>query len=252
MDCSQALNDLLQYGKKNNISLEIDDWRQRAIYLKNSWHMGHNENSDCIQAASAISMLSGFIDKSTIVATGVGNHQMLAAQRIEMKNPKSFLTSGSFGTMGFCLPSAIGAYYANPFSKIIAIDGDGSMRMNMGELCTIIHYGIPIKIAMINNLSDGMVLNLQKASYNNETIGTKRPKDINYASIAKEMGFNYSKRLQKKEKLKETIKEFMESKGPSFLEIITDKNETLYPKVPAGKSYKEMELGPYIIPKDLK
>jgi acetolactate synthase-1/2/3 large subunit len=156
------------------------------------------------------------------------------------------MTSGSFGTMGFCLPSAIGTHYANPRSKVLAIDGDGSLRMNLGELHTIASLDIPIKILMLNNNSDGMVQNLQDVAYQGIRIGTQRPKDVNFAEIAQSFGFTYAQRVSDSSEIQKSIEEFMNTDGPCFLEVRTDREEVLYPKVPAGASYKDMILGPYI------
>ena len=156
------------------------------------------------------------------------------------------MTSGSFGTMGFSMPASIGVHYANPNSKIIAIDGDGSLRMNLGELHTIASFDLPIKILLLNNRSDGMVQNLQDAAYDGVRTGTQRQKDVHFADIAFSFGFNYAKRISDRQDLKQGIEEFLNAEGPCFLEVCTDREEILYPKVPAGGAYKDMILGPYI------
>ncbi len=245
-DGATALMDLLDYAKKHNIKLGIAQWRQHARELKKSWPLDYNRTSDRIQSAEVLDILSDCIDENVKITTGVGNHQMLAAQYLSMQVPNSFMTSGSFGTMGFAIPTAIGVHYANPDHKIIAIDGDGSFRMNMGELHTIASFGLPIKILLLNNRSDGMVLNLQDIAYAGIRTGTERQKDVNFAAIAQSFGFNYTARITEREVLEETINTFLEAKGPCFLEILTDREEVLYPKVPAGSDYKDMILGLYI------
>jgi acetolactate synthase-1/2/3 large subunit len=113
-DGATALMDLLDYAKKHNIKLEIDQWRQRARELKKSWPLDYNRTSDRIQSAEVLDILSAYIDENVKITTGVGNHQMLAAQYLSMQVPNSFMTSGSFGTMGFGMPTAIGVHYAYP------------------------------------------------------------------------------------------------------------------------------------------
>ncbi|ODV50169.1 acetolactate synthase large subunit [Methanohalophilus euhalobius] len=245
-DGATALMDLLDYAKKHNIKLEIAQWRQRARELKKSWPLDYNRTSDRIQSAEVLDILSACIDENVKITTGVGNHQMLAAQYLSMQVPNSFMTSGSFGTMGFAIPTAIGVHYANPDHKIIAIDGDGSLRMNLGELHTIVNLSLPIKILLLNNRSDAMVLNLQDVAYAGIRTGTERQKDVNFAAIARSFGFNYTARITEREKLEGGIKAFLDAQGPCFLEILTDREEVLYPKVPAGSAYKDMILGPYI------
>ena len=245
-DAATALRDLLNYARKHNIRLDIREWQIRARYLKKSWPLNYNRSSEYIQAAKVISMLANHVDESTKITTGVGNHQMLAAQYLSMQCPKSFMTSGSFGTMGFSLPTAIGVHYANPHSGVIAIDGDGSLRMNLGELHTIASLDLPIKILMLNNRSDGMVQNLQDAAYEGVRTGTQRPKDVNFAEIARSFGFSYAERVSNRNDLNVKMEAFIDAEGPCFLEACTDREEVLYPKVPAGGSYKDMILGPYI------
>jgi acetolactate synthase-1/2/3 large subunit len=245
-DASVALNDLIKYAKRTNIKINIQDWQKHAINLKKSWPLNYNRVSKKIQSAEVMELLSKYIDAYTKITTGVGNHQMFAAQYLEMQKPKSFMTSGSFGTMGFAMPTAIGVHYANPNSKIIAIDGDGSLRMNLGELHTIASLNLPIKVLMLNNRSDGMVMNLQDASYNGIRTGSERNNHANFAKVAKVLGFNYAKRVSNKTYLKSELEQFLNTNGPCFLEVLTDKEEILYPKVPPGSTYKDMILGPYI------
>ena len=178
---------------------------------------------------------------------------MLAAQHIKVKDPREFISSGSFGTMGFSIPAAIGAHYANPDIKVIAIDGDGSLRMNMGELHTIGQYNLPVKILLLNNHSDGMVKMVQKATYpqkENPYTGTCRPTDVNFSNIAKECGFTFSLRINKREEISSSIKKLIDSDGPGFLEVICDPLEEIYPRIPGGKHYKDMVLGPYMKEKE--
>jgi acetolactate synthase I/II/III large subunit len=248
-DATTILNDLTQFAIQNNIRINIKAWQERIIELKENWPLDYNKKSKIIWQAKAIDIFNSIINKTKkdyIITTGVGNHQMLSAQYIKSKKPKSFLTSGSFGTMGFAIPVAIGAYFSNKEKNIIAIDGDGGLKMNFGELNTIINYKTPIKILILNNFGDGMVRNLQKTKYNSNYIGTNREKDINFSKIAKIIGFNFSKRIIDEKYLKESINQFLKEEGPAFLEIITDPNEEVYPIIPRGSNYKEMLLGPHI------
>ncbi|TQD24360.1 thiamine pyrophosphate-binding protein [Methanolobus vulcani] len=245
-DAATAVMDLLNYAKRHNITLNITEWQERARKLKRTWPLDYNRQSESIQSAEVMSMLSDYIDDNTRITTGVGNHQMLAAQYLPMQKAKSFMTSGSFGTMGFSMPTSIGVHFANPDARVIAIDGDGSLRMNLGELHTIASLDLPIKILMLNNRIDGMVQNLQDAAYDGVRTGTQRPKDVNFSEIAESFGFAFAERITDRKDLKDGMEAFLNSEGPCFLEICTDREEVLYPKVPAGGAYKDMILGPYI------
>lgn len=245
-DAATAIHDLLNYARKHNITMDIREWQERARFLKRAWPLDYNRKSGYIQSAEVMSLLANYIDDNTMITTGVGNHQMLAAQYLVMRKAKSFMTSGSFGTMGFSMPTSIGVHYANPNARVVAIDGDGSLRMNLGELHTIASLDIPIKILMLNNWSDGMVQNLQDVAYDGIRTGTCRLKDVRFAEIAQSFGFGFSERVRDKEDLKDTMEAFLNSDGPCFLEVCTDSEEVLYPKVPIGGAYKDMIVGPHI------
>ncbi len=245
-DASGALNDLTDYAEKKGIKININEWREHAVKLKKTWPLNYCRDGKYIYQAEVLDLLSKMIDKNTIVTTGVGNHQLLAAQYLRMSKPKTFLTSGSFGTMGFGMPTAVGTYFANPGAAVVVVDGDGSFRMNMGELHTIGSLGLPLKILLLNNRSDGMVRNLEDAAYGKRHSATERISDVNFAEIAKHCHYKFAKRITLRSELSEALKSFMETTGPCLLEVMTDIEEVLYPVVRAGCSYKEMDLGPYI------
>lgn len=245
-DAAIALNDLTDYAQQKNIKIAIDDWIQYAVRLKKRWPLNYCRDGQLIHQAEALDLLSKLINSDTIITTGVGNHQLLAAQYLRMRKPKSFLTPGSFGTMGFGMPSAIGAYYANPDATVIVVDGDGSFRMNMGELYTIGSLGLPIKILLLNNRSDGMVRNLEDVAYGKRHSATERKSDVNFAEMAKHCYYKFAKRITFRAELSEGFNAFMKTTGPCLLEVMTDIEEVLYPVVRAGASYKDIDLGPYI------
>ncbi len=245
-DAATVLEDLIEYAGENPVRLNIGEWQQRVISLKKSYPLNFNRDAADIQAAEVLDMLSRNVTDDMKFTTGVGNHQMLAAQYLLPKRPKSFITSGAFGTMGFSMPSSIGVYFANPGSKVIAIDGDGSLKMNMGEIHTIGSLGIPIKVLLLNNHADGMVRTIQAVFYDRQFTGSERNFDANFANIAKECGFKWCRKIRKREELEAAMKEFLAAEGPCFLEVVTDREEGVYPVIPQGKGYKDMVLGPYI------
>jgi len=245
-DASHIIDDLLNYAESNRIHFEFNQWNSEASDLKKCWPLNYNKKSDKIQQAMAVDLINQHLPEDIIITTGVGNHQLLAAQYIKMKSCRRFLTSGSFGTMGFGLPNAVGAQFANPESTVLVIDGDGSFRMNMGEIYTIGLYNLPVKILLLNNLSDGMVRNLETVAYEGRHSATERNTDFNFSDMAKIFGFKFSVRVTEKDNLENSIVSFLNEKGPALLEVMTDIDEAIYPVVPAGKGYHEMNLGPYI------
>ena len=245
-DAKIALEDLLEYAKQNNIKLSISEWQERASYLKRAYQLNYDRKTESIQQAEVMDLLSTLLTQQTKITTGVGNHQMLAAQYLKILQPKSFFAASGFGTMGFALPSAIGVHYANSKSTILAIDGDSSIKMNMGEIHTIGSLGLPIKILLLNNHGDGMVRNIQDANYQRVHTATERSFDANFAQIAKECGFTFHRKIKHRQDLEPSLREMLSATGPSFLEIVTDTNEIVYPRIPIGKGYRDMILGPFI------
>jgi acetolactate synthase I/II/III large subunit len=245
-DARTVLEDLLEYQKEHPVTLKIDEWRQRAVELKKKFVLDYNRESEQIQSAEVMDHLSNHITQNTIFTTGVGNHQMFAAQYLKTLRPHSFLTSGAFGTMGFSLPSSIGAHYANPDAVVIAIDGDSSIKMNMGEIHTIGSLGLPIKVLLLNNHGDGMIRGIQTALYEKQYTGSERGYDASFANIAKECGFTWTRKIRRHDELEPSLNEFLAADGPCFLEVVIDRDEAVYPLIPIGKGYKDMILGPYI------
>jgi acetolactate synthase-1/2/3 large subunit len=241
-----ALDDLLTYAEKHNIELDIGQWQEFALDLKNKHQLNYDRQAKAIQQSEVMELLSGMLTEDTKVTTGVGNHQMFAAQYLISLKPKTFITSGGYGTMGFALPAAIGAHYARPEATIIAIDGDGGLLMNLGELFTIGKYQIPVKVLLLNNHGDCMVRNIQDLIYSGAHVGTKKITSISFAKVAAEMGFNYHRRVENRGDLKQGLDELINSEGPCFLEVACDVDEMLYPRIPAGLGYKDMILGPHM------
>ena len=245
-DAVGALDDLSDYAERKGIAISIDEWTEHAAELKQSWPLDYRRDGELIQEAEVLDLLNRFVDEKTIVTTGVGNHQLLAAQYLRMSRPKSFLTSGSFGTMGFGMPSAVGAHYANPDATVIVVDGDGSFRMNMGEVHTIGTLDLPVKILLLNNHADGMVKNLEDVAYGGRHSASIRGQDVNFAEIAKQCRFGFARRVSKRAEVREALEAFIASTGPCLLEVLTDPEEVLYPVVRPGTSYADMVLGPYM------
>ncbi len=246
-DAATALEDLLEYAQQHPISLDIEAWRQRVIELKRQYPLGYNTGAAAVQQAEVLAQLAQIMPGNIRVTTGVGNHQMLAAQYLKMAQPKSFLTSGGFGTMGFALPTAVGAAVADPSTPVLAIDGDSCIRMNMGELYTIGTRKLSIKVIMMNNRSAGMVRNIQTAKFNGRIVATDEPGiSVSYANIAKECGFAHTDTLEKHEDVIEKLQKLLATPGSGFLEVITDREEVLYPIIYPGTGYQDMVTGPYM------
>ena len=172
---------------------------------------------------------------------------MWAAQYCDFRAPRLWLTSGSMGTMGFGLPAAIGAQIAHPDRLVIDIDGDSSIRMNIGELETVTTYDLPVKVVVLNNFGDGMVKQWQKLFHKGRLSASDRSlhkKD--FVKAAQADGFRYAVRLERKEDVPRVIAEFIAFTGPAFLEVMIDPDAGVYPMVGPGQTYEEMITGDFI------
>ena len=189
-------------------------WTTWTVSRKNHVR-NYDRESTAIQPHYVIECLNEITQGEAIICTGVGQHQMWAAQYLEVKHPRSFLTSGSMGTMGFGLPAAIGAQTAYPDRLVIDIDGDGSMRMNLGELETATTYNLPVKVLVLNNHGDGMVRQWQKIYFGNRFSGSdKSLRQKDFVKTAEADGFEFARPLTDKALLKKTLTEFIRFKGP--------------------------------------
>ena len=158
-----------------------------------------------------------------------------------------WLTSGSMGTMGFGLPAAIGAQIANPGKLVIDVDGDASIRMNLGELETVTTYNLPIKIVVLNNFGDGMVMQWQRLFHKGRlSASDKSLRKKDFVKAAQADGFGFAKRIDMKPEVPGVLEEFLAFRGPAFLEVIIDPTAGVYPMVGPGLSYHEMITGDFI------
>lgn len=241
------LNHLLAYGEKISHHQSLDQWHTHIAKLKEIYKLNYDRKSELIQPYAVIEEINSLTGGKAIISTGVGQHQMWAAQYFDYKEPRLWLTSGSMGTMGFGLPAAIGAQFAKPDRMVIDIDGDASIRMNIGELETATTYKLPVKVLVLNNFGDGMVRQWQKLYYKGRmSASDKSLHRKDFTKTAEADGFKYSKRLEKKENLKEMIKEFIDFEGPAFLEVIIDPDAGVYPMVGPGQTYDKMITGEWI------
>jgi acetolactate synthase-1/2/3 large subunit len=151
------------------------------------------------------------------------------------------------GTMGFGLPAAIGAQLANPGKLVIDVDGDGSLRMNIGEMETLTTYDIPVKVLLLNNLGDGMVRQWQSLFYQNRYCATdKSLHKKDFVKAAEADGIRWAKRVSAIAEVRSALEQFVRFDGPALLEVMVDQNAHVYPMIGPGLGYKEMITGKFI------
>jgi acetolactate synthase-1/2/3 large subunit len=242
-----ALRTLMDYGRTQQFRRDWSDWHRHCNELRVKHAMNYDRNSAFIQPYYVIEEINRLTRGEAIITTGVGQHQMWAAQYFDFRSPRLWLTSGSMGTMGFGLPAAVGAQFAQRGRLVIDFDGDASIRMNIGELETVTTYDLPIKVVVLNNFGDGMVRQWQKLfhkgrmSASDKSLHTK-----DFVKAAKADGFKYAVRLDQKADVPRVVSEFIGYKGPAFLEVIIDRDAGVYPMVGPGLGYSEMITGDHI------
>jgi len=244
---NEALRTLTAHGKRESFQRDYGAWHAELAELKRAYAMNYDRNSKLIQPYYVIEEINRLSKGQAIIATGVGQHQMWAAQYCDFRSPRLWLTSGSMGTMGFGLPAAIGAQIAHPDRLVIDIDGDSSIRMNIGELETVTTYDLPVKVVVLNNFGDGMVKQWQKLFHKGRLSASDRSlhkKD--FVKAAQADGFRYAARLDRKEDVPRVIEEFIKFEGPAFLEVIIDRDAGVYPMVGPGQAYEDMITGDHI------
>lgn len=244
-DAGLALRDLIEHGK--DFKADYTPWIKHVTKLRQEHAMNYKRDGDAIQPQHVIEALNTITDGKAIVATGVGQHQMWAAQFFDFSDPRLWLTSGSMGTMGFGLPAAIGAQIACPDRLVIDVDGDGSIRMNLGDLETLTTYDIPVKVLLLNNLGDGMVRQWQREYFGHRFSGSdKSLHKKDFIKAAQADGFGFAERVTDKAKVEDALKRFVAFDGPAFLEVMIDSEASVHPMVGPGMGYKEMNTGAYI------
>lgn len=213
----------------------INEWKEKYPYAYQKETPGSKIKPQTVIAK--LSDLANKTDKEVIVTTGVGQHQMWAAQHWTWKNPRTFITSGGLGTMGYGLPSAIGAQVAKPDALVIDIDGDASFNMTLMELTSAVQANAPVKILLLNNEEQGMVTQWQSLFYEHRYSHTHQL-NPDFVKLAEAMGLK-GMRLSKQEDMTSTLKEFIETDGPVLLEVIVEPKVPVLPMVPGGKALDE-------------
>jgi acetolactate synthase-1/2/3 large subunit len=235
--------DLVAGGRYADWFQQIDEWREAEP-------MRFQDRDDAILPQYAIQRLWQILHErkqldGTIITTGVGQHQMWAAQYFHFNRPRSWITSGGLGSMGFGLPSALGAQAAHPFKLVIDIDGDGSFLMNIQELACAHTEQLPVKVLLLNNQHLGMVVQWEDRFFKGNRAHTYLGAGLDeapypdFVTIAK--GFQVgAKQIADKKDLDDALIEMIESKGPYVLDVLVPYQEHVLPMIPSGMSVRDI------------
>ena len=221
------------------IPLSIDDWRERCATMAKEFAWRYDHPGQSIYAPAVLNEISERMPEHSVVTTDVGQHQMWAAQHMNLDDPKDFLSSGSLGTMGFGLPAAIGAQIVRPKDTVIAVSGDGSFMMNVQELSTIKRYQLPVKIVLIDNGKLGMVRQWQDLFFNGRLSETDLSDNPDFVMMAQAFDIK-SKLITCKAQVSDAIEEMLHHQGPYLLQVKIDAADNVWPLVPPETANDKM------------
>lgn len=236
----------------------IEGWSEKDIEkssdLKPWWNkikawreincLSYKQGDQVIKPQYALERLREIVNGDDVyVTTDVGQHQMWAAQFLHFEEPNRWMTSGGLGTMGYGVPAAMGVQVAHPNSKVICVTSEGSLMMNIQEMATISKYNLPVKIFNLNNKVLGMIRQWQELFHGNNESECDLSSGVDFIALAKAFGFKAIDIVNPAE-VDSGISQMLEIEGPVFLNIAVDRNENVFPMIPAGAAHNEIVLGP--------
>jgi acetolactate synthase-1/2/3 large subunit len=242
-DCKNALaalNELIEKSDMGDVDAQRRPWLDQVEVWREAHRLAYDQ-SDVIKPQYVIEQLYELTRGEAIITTEVGQNQMWAAQFYHFDRPCHFITSGGLGTMGFGLPAAIGAQIAFPDKTVIDVAGDGSIQMNIQEMAVAVHEKLPVKVAILNNCYLGMVRQWQDLFYDKRYACTCLEGGPDFVKLAEAYGA-VGLRATKPEEVAGVITQALETPGPVIMEFKVEKEECVYPMVPAGAPITEMLL----------
>lgn len=237
-----SVKNILPEMTKEIKKLEHKEWIAKIDGWKKEFPLTFKDTDSEIKPQYVIRKISELAKDDTIITTEVGQHQMWTAQFYSFRKPRTFLTSGGLGTMGYGLPAAIGAQVANPGKMVIDIAGDGSIQMNIQELATAVKYKLPVKVAILNNGFLGMVRQWQELFYGKRYSHTLIEKSVDFVKLAEAYGAK-GIRITKKADVEKALKEAFAYDGPVIMDFVVSVEENVWPMVPAGAPLGNMIHG---------
>jgi acetolactate synthase-1/2/3 large subunit len=243
-DCKRILSKILSFLEEEDTSLfkaGLDRWHHQIERFKAIHNMKY-EQKEIIKPQYVIEKINELTKGDTIISTEVGQNQMWTAQYFSFLKPRTLLTSGGLGTMGYGLPAAMGAQAAFPNKLVIDISGDGSFQMNSQELATVVQYQLPVKVVILNNGYLGMVRQWQEFFYGkryaSSSLEGTSPDFVKLAEAYGAVGF----RTNKPEEVVPILKKAFSIAEPVVIDFLVDPEENVYPMVPAGEALNQMRL----------
>lgn len=218
-----------------------EQWLKQIQQWQTKHPFRYDWDDELIKPQYVVDEISNLTKGEAIIVTGVGQHQMWAAQHYRFKHPRHWLTSGGLGTMGYGLPAAMGAQVARPDRLVVLIDGDGSFVMNSQELATVVENQLPIKTVIINNGGHGMVRQWQDIIYGGRFQSIDLSASPDFVKLAEAYGA-VGIRASKPNEVVPALEKAFAIPGPVVVDVMVDKDEYCFPMVPAGGANKDMIL----------
>ena len=229
---------LVDLNKRVKPSTRID-WLNRIEELKRDHPSMLVRDTDKLIPQFVIKEISEATNGEAIIVTGVGQHQMWAAQHYSFNEPRSLVSSGGAGSMGYEVPGAMGAQVGRPDKVVWSVAGDGGFQMTMCEIATMVENRIPVKIAILNNNFLGMVRQWQEIFYDRSYVATGYSANPDFVKLAEAFGA-FGARVTDKSQVRSTIMDAMAFDGPAIIDFVVEQEENVYPMIPAGMSVREM------------
>ncbi|MCX9013015.1 MAG: acetolactate synthase large subunit [Candidatus Methanoperedens sp.] len=234
-DAKNILKTLIKYVKQEQVKTEA--WNKKIAAWKKEYPLSYKKDN-FLRPQFVVEQISE-VCPDAIIVTEVGQNQMWAAQFFNYRNPRTFISSGGLGTMGYGFPAAMGVKVGRPESTVIDIAGDGSFQMNSQELATVVQNDIPVIVAILNNGFLGMVRQWQELFFNRRYSATCLSESVDFVKLAEAYGA-LGLRAKKKSDVKDVIKEAVKSERPTIIDFVVEREENVSPMVPAGAAINEI------------
>ena len=244
-DSKNVIKKMLEFLEEEKEAIKaykenIKAWLKQIEEWKNTHPLTYSKNGK-LKPQYVIERIYNLTKGNAIISTEVGQNQMWTAQFYKFHKPRTILTSGGLGTMGYGFPAAIGAQVAFPDKLVIDIAGDGSIQMNIQELATAVQFNLPVKVVILNNRFLGMVRQWQELFYEKRYTWTHMNYAPDFVKLAEAYGAA-GYRIEKEEEVDKILKEAFSNGRPTFIDVHVDPDENVYPMVPAGASLRDMLL----------
>ncbi|MEE8190745.1 MAG: biosynthetic-type acetolactate synthase large subunit [Candidatus Scalindua sediminis] len=235
-DAKHILTELIKHVNY----VDRKEWFEKISEWKKKYRLSYNSTNDVVKPQYVVEQICQATKGKAIITTEVGQNQMWAAQFYTYTEPRSFLSSGGLGTMGFGFPAAIGAQLGCPDKIVIDIAGDGSFQMNIQELSTAVNYKLPVKVAILNNGYLGMVRQWQEMFHDKRYSHTRLDGNPDFVRVAEAYGAA-GFLVEKKEDVRPVIEKAISINGPVVIDFRVDPEENVFPMIPAGQAISQIK-----------